>query len=1809
MGSGSSQASKNENKTPSQKQQQPQQQQQQQHERLPGSSVPPKGLPVKQGVISRQKDDQPAPSGHVSTGNGTREASVAVNGGVGGQIESKGQEGESEFSSQVKRRQSRAKSARANRNETKHLVRRMEQGMEDDDDVDNILGLDQMKTRYQLKRQKTMARMENQRKLVARNRFQLTGQKLFGKDKYTGPRTPDEELYLGNMDIECLSTARVVRIFTSSTFTDTQHERNTLMETGYPVVKKFCQGLGYDFQVVDMRWGIRDQATDDHMGTDICIREIRNSQNVSTGPSFVSLMSHKYGYKDFPRTIEAAEFETIMQNVDSDETKKLFKKWYAKDLNADPPVYVAFPISIHLPDFLSTVKDKKDAAKKVWWEESEVIQETLENVAQEVFDAETARKYIRSITETEVHSGLLTVSELGNTCLWIHRTIEDIGDQESNFLLSRFIECSYSNSERKLQKIREMQIPLKEEMKSKLGDNILDYTVKWDKEKGINPNSPEHKKYLAKMKEDFVSKMCALIKTAVDAKTASHDTLTKEITEHIQFCQKKCKQFHGREETLKKIENYVKGLGDEPFVLFGESGTGKTSIMAMAAKCCAKWTNNKCATVLRFIGTTPDSSSIVGLLTSITSQIRKAYGIDTDVSKDLRMLTDEFALSLFSPNNDRPLVILLDSLDQLDTSHNARQLQWLPMKLRPNVKVIVSTLPENQFEAYPILKSTIRADANLVKIPTLTSDDFEKIIDKWLKLKKRNLTPDQKNLLLHMCKKCPSPLFLKLSFDKACMWTSFATKGTTALEPSIRKSIDTLFERLEVMHGKIFVSHALGYLTISRSGLTETELEDILSCDDEVLNDVYMYWTPPIRRLPPMLVIRLRADLEEYLVDRGADNVQVMYWYHRQFIEAARNRYLGDENVTQKLHTSLAAFFAGTWAGVKKDYVSAKGEKGSADRLVSQQPNKFGSSYNLRKLNNLPYHRCYGTQKDLAKKESLCNFDFLMDKLKATNLWSIMEDLALARTVFPDDEAIESVYDALRLSQQGIFNDSNQFIPQMLGRLPQNKNTGEFLRACREHTVATILPDKKILSQPGGQLIHSMAGHKGDILSLDLSRDSKVALSCSDDGSVRLWNVQSGQQIQMYDGLGKISKVRFCCNDTYMIIDTYQKLTIRNAITGEKVFDLKSISDDNPSCLCGENKSVLIVFEGLSTKGFDLMNGLPIHDFQCFESEGDLVFEFPSIAAGSRNFAAVTTKDQLYFAVVDLRKKQCSDLFRGFEPFIDNEIEEEVEYEVNELAFTVDEKHLIYSNVYNNDIVVFDFRTFKKINVVKGDPNDYTRSLHCAYDSKTFYFANFTFVKFLDCKTSKISDELEHPVDVQNVCSNDLKTIVTSAEDWIVRVWDRTKKVQKMSQTTSMDANRIRILCSLKNSRYAVGFGFKTKENDSQFLFIYDVFKQCSVKERELDCSIFHMEVLNDEEIIVVHDVVQKLKIINLDSLSVTKEMEGYLPSTRWRFEIVHKRNEVICLSAGRHNVKTYNLQTGKTSCVLQSGQQYKLDGACASAAGNIVAAWSEDGCEVIAFDVNKSKVLHTFRSKRTPFLNEDAVAVSEDGKYVLFKVEGVPKGSKRQEEDSFLEVWDTKMGKLIAELVDAEYHNRYTSTKERSGCSVGVDVFQLMDASTVLSAHDDFILRVFNIKNGTLLHRIHGHRSGIEISFSPGSPYILTFGSWQEEMTLRLWDKASYETVASYTLDKGVTNLGYSLDNRFILATIGKPAEIVMWKFNNFPIDISCKPSDYPEIYTKKDTSGYLELVGDNDQVVLDPADPDLDTEENASDDDDDFI
>ena len=67
-----------------------------------------------------------------------------------------------------------------------------------------------------------------------------------------------DSIFCGNLDDLPPVRSKIVRIFTSSTFTDMSMERNCLMQNVYPKIKEYCKEKhGLEFQVVDMRWGVR----------------------------------------------------------------------------------------------------------------------------------------------------------------------------------------------------------------------------------------------------------------------------------------------------------------------------------------------------------------------------------------------------------------------------------------------------------------------------------------------------------------------------------------------------------------------------------------------------------------------------------------------------------------------------------------------------------------------------------------------------------------------------------------------------------------------------------------------------------------------------------------------------------------------------------------------------------------------------------------------------------------------------------------------------------------------------------------------------------------------------------------------------------------------------------------------------------------------------------------------------------------------------------------------------------------------------------------------------------------------------------------------------------------------------------------------------------------------------------------------------------------------------------------------------------------------------------------------------------------
>ena len=309
-------------------------------------------------------------------------------------------------------------------------------------------------------------------------------------------------------------------------------------------------------------------------------------------------------------------------------------------------------------------------------------------------------------------------------------------------------------------------------------------------------------------------------------------------------------------------------------------------------------------------------------------------------------------------------------------------------------------------------------------MPILPVETASLILDAWLKDAGHVVTDAQKKVVMDAFDQCPLPLFLKLANDEALRWKSYTPPEQTILQHTIKAAINGLFERLERLHGHLLVSHALGYMTAAKSGLSDAELDDILSIDDEVLNDVYQYWTPPVRRIPPLLWVRAKNDLGSYLTSRGADNVLVNTWYHRQFIETATERYLPPD-AAKKLHRTLADYFLGTWSGgYKKPFTDKQGHDAEKDRLVPAQPDIFSSKddgegdvFNYRKLSELPRHLIQCGELQILKEEALLNFNFMLSKIRATGLRNLLQDYNEALRVFTGETELKLVLSFLKVSK------------------------------------------------------------------------------------------------------------------------------------------------------------------------------------------------------------------------------------------------------------------------------------------------------------------------------------------------------------------------------------------------------------------------------------------------------------------------------------------------------------------------------------------------------------------------------------------------------------------------------------------------------------------------------------------------------------------------------------------------------------------------------------------------------------------------
>ena len=129
-------------------------------------------------------------------------------------------------------------------------------------------------------------------------------------------------------------------------------------------------------------------------------------------------------------------------------------------------------------------------------------------------------------------------------------------------------------------------------------------------------------------------------------------------------------------------------------------------------------------------------------------------------------------------------------------------------------------------------------------------------------------------------------IFVRIKSEKRILksnQTSLMTSKTTdiTLAPDVSGMIHSLYQDLEKYHGEKFVARVLGLLAAGTDGMNSDDILNLLSCDEELLQDVLVWHQPPKRRLPPLLLARLKHDLGPFLVERGAYGVSLLALYHR----------------------------------------------------------------------------------------------------------------------------------------------------------------------------------------------------------------------------------------------------------------------------------------------------------------------------------------------------------------------------------------------------------------------------------------------------------------------------------------------------------------------------------------------------------------------------------------------------------------------------------------------------------------------------------------------------------------------------------------------------------------------------------------------------------------------------------------------------------------------------------------------------------------------------------------------------------------
>ncbi|XP_047933726.2 NACHT domain- and WD repeat-containing protein 1 isoform X1 [Anser cygnoides] len=1008
--------------------------------------------------------------------------------------------------------------------------------------------------------------------------------------------SPDtqRDLLRGKMVPLPFQPSSLVRVFISSDFSDMATEREALLEKAYPEAQAFCQKHGFMFEVIDLRWGISDLVDTDQRNTELSLEEIEACQKLSAGPTFIGLLGDRYEHQTVPRLIAEKEFEALILQL-SGGSAQLLAQWYRRDDNALPACYVLQPadgqawhhLRGHLASALRVAAHKAERCG--------------------LLSPEQRHRYHKSAIEWEIEKGLIDTRESNLGTLIFLREFEDSDRQIGQGTNCELLEKEDSEAKQLLSNL-----------KTKLVNHYPKHLKVHALAHGNDSGNPQHKnnnKYLKQLCEQFVAvtKHHVLENLPYQRQISKEPgQLLQELGHHAALCLKNCRFFCGRQNLLDNIFHRIRQNNDKThtaLILYGPPGCGKTALMCKLSKHMQAVLGQETVIVTRLLGTSQSSSAIQSLLRDICLQVCFAFDLPPPPTQTKHACSD---LVLFLSNllltisrcGTHTLVLFLDSVERLLPCDGAHRFHWLPTGCPPKVHIIISISTSEPGILKALQHAVPEAEAHF-EVGPLSSEEGEEMLEMLLASDKRRLSPAQWAYIWQSLPGGGQPLLFKLAFCEARNWASYTSSSELAIASTAQEAMHRLCDRLEKSHGTVLVAHVLGYIASSRNGLSDMELKDVLSLDDEVLAEIHHCHLPSskaILRFPPLHWAQLRRDMGECVAERKADGFTLLGFAHRQFVEMVQNRYLSKQDQIKR-HFLLADFFRGTWSwGMKKPLTLPHLSRTlNADRKVAPQPLWFSDTVpNLRKLSELPFHLLNAGRIEELKQDVLGNMNWISCKAITSGIQSVVDDFAMCTERINCPE-LRLVRDTLLLVKpavgsihgpEGLSIIYTEVLARLLFFVPSYPEViGKLCQQClswfsaRPHPV--LIPLCGFLQPPGGPLHTTLTGFLKGVTVMALSSDYRLLVAGSQDGSMLVWNMEVIEMLHALPGhSAEVRCVKVFGKGTCAVSAAMDhSLRIWNLISGRVKFVIQdTLIEEQPSHHLHVDERHMIVYASSDTK-------------------------------------------------------------------------------------------------------------------------------------------------------------------------------------------------------------------------------------------------------------------------------------------------------------------------------------------------------------------------------------------------------------------------------------------------------------------------------------------------------------------------------------------------------------------------------------------------------------------------------------------------